>query len=134
MKKILLVDDDPLILMLYQRALKNAGYALATAANGKQALAIIIAAPPDLVLLDVMMPIMDGVTMLRELKKTQIARPPVVVIAGNQREYQATREEARLSGATAFLSKPFSPQQLLALIQQHLPASTEQAPAELQRV
>ena len=120
MKKILLVDDDPLILALYQHALKIAGYEIKTAVNGKEALALITAAPPDLVLLDVMMPLMDGLTVLRELHKTKVARPPVIVIAGNQREYQATREEARRAGAAAFLSKPFSPSQLLAIINEQL--------------
>jgi two-component system response regulator GlrR len=119
-KKILLADDDPLIRMLYQQALKNAGYELVTASNANEALSKFASSPPDLIILDVMMPGMGGLTALREMNKTTPGHCPVVVIAGNQAQYETTRLEAIHAGAVGFLSKPFSPAQLLAEIRKHL--------------
>jgi two-component system chemotaxis response regulator CheY len=127
-KKILLVDDDPLILLLYQQALKNAGYELITASNAKEALSKFASSPPDLIILDVMMPGMGGLTALREMNKTSPGHCPVIVIAGGQQQYETTRLEAIHAGAVGFLSKPFSPAQLLAELQKHLPPGETRSP------
>jgi CheY-like chemotaxis protein len=100
--------------LLYRRGLEGAGYTLLLAKNGREALEIAAREGPDLIFMDVMMPQVDGLTALRELKKSDVTKDiPVVVITSNVSEYAASRQESETSGATAFLSKPLSPGRLL---------------------
>jgi CheY-like chemotaxis protein len=123
MLKILIVDDDPLMQMLYKGAAVSAGYELLTAGNGIEALMVMAESPPDLIFMDVIMPVMDGLTALREMRKHDLKRCPVVIITGNLQEYEASQHEAKLAGAVGFMSKPFSPAQLLAEIPRYLPGA-----------
>ena len=118
--KILVVDDDPLVHRLYQHHLQRAGCQMLSANNGQEALALAARELPDLIVLDVMMAGMDGLTVLRALKKTDTTRAiPVLVITANP--HQMTQRESELSGAAGFLTKPFSPNQLLGEIRRLLP-------------
>ena len=110
--KILVVDDEPYMLRFIQILLERDGYQMLTARNGHEALEVALRESPSLVVMDAMMPKMDGFTALRELKREPITRPiPVIVITANPHKF--SREEAETSGATIFLTKPFSPTQLL---------------------
>jgi len=80
-KNILLVDDDPLVIRMYQNKLTKDGYIVNTASNGEEALIQIMKKKPDLILLDVMMPKMNGVETLKRLKaeeKTEMI--PVIIL------------------------------------------------------
>ena len=121
MPKILMVDDDPIMQLLYRNVLVQAGHEFSVAGNGAEALVSIAKSKPDLIFMDVIMPVMDGITALRELRKTDRNHSPVVIITANVREYGATEIEARLAGAAGLLTKPFSPAQLVAEIQKYLP-------------
>ncbi len=119
--KILIVDDDPLMLQLYERHLCQAGYRLITAGNAQEALAAAGRELPRVIIMDMLMPDMDGLTALRQLKKNPLTQGiPVIVVSGNT-EYEMSQREAAGSGAAFFLSKPFSPKQLLAHLQRLAP-------------
>ena len=116
--KILIVDDEPFMLRLIQHHLEQAGYELLKARNGREALEIAAREVPRLIIMDAMMPNMDGFTALRQLKQDSTTRSiPVIMLTANPHKY--SREEAESSGATIFLTKPFSPTQLLEEIRKH---------------
>jgi CheY-like chemotaxis protein len=117
-RKILIVDDEPFMLRLIQHHLEQAGYELIKARNGREALEIAAREIPRLIIMDAMMPNMDGFTALRQLKLDPATRSiPVIMLTANPHKY--SREEAESSGATIFLTKPFSPTQLLEEIRKH---------------
>jgi two-component system, OmpR family, alkaline phosphatase synthesis response regulator PhoP len=116
--KILIVDDEPFMLRLIQYHLENAGYEMVKARNGREAVEAVARENPCLVVMDAMMPNMDGLTALRELKQDPSTRGiPVIMLTANPHKY--SREEAESSGAAIFLTKPFSPTQLLEEIRKH---------------
>src|SRR6266487_2858967 len=116
--RILIVDDEPFMLRLIQHYLEQAGYELIKARNGREALEIVAREIPRLVVMDAMMPNMDGLTALRQLKQEPATRAiPVIMLTANPHKY--SREEAESSGAAIFLTKPFSPTQLLEEIRKH---------------
>jgi DNA-binding response OmpR family regulator len=111
--KILLVDDEPSITEHLSSFLERAGYRVACAADGKEALAKIEQARPDLVVLDVLMPEMDGRAVLRTLR-SQGSHLPVILLTqvGEAGERAMALEE----GADDYLNKPFDPRELLARV------------------
>ena len=116
--KILIVDDEPFMLRLIQHHLENAGYEMIKARNGREAVEAATRERPRLVVMDAMMPNMDGLSALRQLKQGVSTRSiPVIMLTANPHKY--TREEAESSGAAIFLTKPFSPTQLLEEIRKH---------------
>ena len=113
--RILIVDDEPLNVDYLEQELDGLGFETETAANGVEALERVAASPPDLVLLDVMMPGMDGISVLRILKGDPETRlvPVVLMTALNAVEDRVQGIEA---GADDFLSKPVDERELLARI------------------
>jgi DNA-binding NarL/FixJ family response regulator len=113
--RILIVDDEPLNVDYLEQELESRGFATETAADGLEALERVAATPPDLVLLDVMMPGMDGISALRVLKGDPETRliPVVLMTALNAVEDRVRGIEA---GADDFLSKPVDERELLARI------------------
>jgi len=82
-KNILIVDDDQLIVECYSLALANQGFSVLTAENGQIGLDMAISKKPDLILLDINMPVMDGLTMLRELRKNDYGKNAAVILLTN---------------------------------------------------
>jgi CheY-like chemotaxis protein len=120
-KQILVVDDDPLMHRLFQHHLERAGYQMVSARSGREALDIATRQPPQLIVMDIMMPDMDGLEALRELKKADATKAiPVIVITANG--HHIARKESEGSGAAVFLTKPFSPTQLVTEIGRLVPA------------
>jgi DNA-binding NarL/FixJ family response regulator len=113
--RILIVDDEPLNVDYLEQELEGLGFLTETAADGVEALERVSASPPDLVLLDVMMPRMDGISALRVLKQDPATRliPVVLMTALNAVEDRVRGIEA---GADDFLSKPVDDRELLARI------------------
>lgn len=106
MKKIiLLVDDDPLIIRMYQNKLKREGYQVRTAFNGGEALLQLRKEKPDLILLDVMMPKMNGVETLRALKEDPKTKKIPVIILTNLGDNPEDIEGAKKLGALDYLVK-----------------------------
>jgi two-component system phosphate regulon response regulator PhoB len=111
--KILIVDDEPFMLRLIEIVLERDGYQLLKAANGSEAVDVATREQPALVVMDAMMPKMDGLTALRLLKSDAATREiPVIILTANPNKF--TKDDAVSSGATVFLTKPFSPTQLLS--------------------
>jgi CheY-like chemotaxis protein len=118
---ILIVDDDPLIHALYRGHLERAGFSVVTAPDGEQAIDAASSAKPSLIIMDIMMKNVDGLTALRTLKKSAPTKSiPVIVITSSLGAHDAVRKESVQSGAAAFLSKPFSPAQLVAEVKKVL--------------
>jgi DNA-binding response OmpR family regulator len=103
--KILCVDDEPSIRELLHRVLTDEGYDVLTAGDGRQALVMAAEQPPDLILLDIMMPGLDGMETCRQLRARTATRNVRVIIltAYDQRE---RLEESIAAGADDFLGKP----------------------------
>ena len=103
MIKILLVDDSKFLRLATERALARAGYAVTSAGDGEQALAMAREAMPDLILLDMLLPKMTGLDVLKALKKDPAtAKIPVVALTGLSPKNAARLQE---DGAFAFLQK-----------------------------
>ncbi len=117
--RILIVDDEPFNVDYLEQELEDLGYQTVSASNGKEALDKVAAGPPDLILLDVMMPVMDGLTACRILKDRDETRliPVVIMTALDGIEDRIKGIEA---GADDFLTKPVNPRELLARIQTSL--------------
>ncbi len=120
MKRLLIVDDEAAILEALQDVLSLEGYEVVTAYNGAEGLRRVHEAQPDLVLLDLMMPVMDGREMLRRLREdpTLDGLPVVVMSAG-----RISEDERRAASAT--LAKPFELEALLETLQRHLSPRAE---------
>ena len=104
-KKILVVDDEETVLFVFTTHLNAAGYDVVTASSGKAGLAAVEQESPDLVLLDVMMPEMNGFAVCRAIRDNPAWKKlPVVMITGLHGEADA--QEGRQSGATDFMTKP----------------------------
>jgi two-component system response regulator MprA len=111
--RILVVDDDPKILSLMRRGLAFAGYTVDLAGDGEQALAIARDQPPDLVVLDVMLPGMDGIEVCRRLR---LGEPNVPILMLTGRDRVPDRVAGLDAGADDYLVKPFAFDELLARI------------------
>ena len=111
--RILVVDDDGDIRGLVRELLERRGFAVAEAADGKQALQEFYAGRPDLVLLDVNMPGMDGWTTLERLR--ELSDVPVVMLTARSEELEKTR--GLRAGADDYVTKPFGRQELIARIE-----------------
>lgn len=119
--KVLIADDNPQILELIEAYLEPLGVEITTAADGQAALSAIESAPPDLVLLDIMMPRRSGYEVCRQLKEDDRYRdiPVIMVTALNE---VGDLERARECGADDFLTKPVNKMELLARVQALLAA------------
>ena len=115
MGKILLVDDHPEILRLLQFALRNAGHTLFTAADGGAALEAIRAERPDVIVLDVVMPVLDGFRVLNRVK-TDPELCNTVVIMLTARSHSEDVTLGLDIGADYYLCKPFRPEEIASLI------------------
>jgi two-component system alkaline phosphatase synthesis response regulator PhoP len=116
---VLVVDDQPELRLLVRLTFGKAGYTVREAADGSAALAACATDVPDVILLDVMMPGIDGYETCRRLREdTRLAGTTIVMMtAGDQ---AAERGRALESGADLYLPKPFSPQQLRQQVIEHL--------------
>jgi len=120
MRKILIVDDDPNIALLIQMTLtKKSSYETEIAHSGEQALAMIENASPDLVLLDIMMPGIDGFEVCRRIKENEKTRLIPVIMITAKRE-MGDKVHGMGVGANDYITKPFNPEELLARVQAQL--------------
>lgn len=117
--KILVVDDSPIMRKVIERTFNICGYestSIFEASNGKEGLEILEQHSIDLLLVDINMPIMDGVQMLKEVKKKdQTKEIPIIIISAESNEERI--EKLSRFGAT-FIHKPFTPEKLMAKMEQ----------------
>jgi DNA-binding response OmpR family regulator len=117
--RILVVDDDPVIVRLLEVNLRLDGYEVETASRGEEALERAAATGPDLVILDVMMPGLDGWETCRRLREQPaFAETPVVFLSARAQDDDRSRGVAL--GSVSYVTKPFDPVRLMELVRQLL--------------
>ena len=118
---VLIVDDDPGVRSFVRASLELEGYAVREAGSAEEGLAVLEEKTPDLILLDVMMPHVDGWEMLRRVQERHgVGAIPVLMFSGKVDESSAP--DARSRGAQGFVGKPFDPSQLIESAKQLLPS------------
>jgi DNA-binding response OmpR family regulator len=123
MKTVLIADDEPNIVISLEYLLQRAGYRVLVARDGQQALDAITEAPPDLVLLDVMLPRLSGFEVCQKLRADPtLARMRIVMLTAKGRE--AERSKGLALGADAYVTKPFSTDELLQQVRVQLGEET----------
>lgn len=116
MAKLIIAEDETHMLRLLEMTLRKHGHTWTVCRNGREAVECARDHAADCIIMDVMMPEMDGLTALGELKKMENARDiPVIMLTA--RGQFIDREQAESSGAAVFLTKPYSPTELLNHIQ-----------------
>src|SRR5512135_914731 len=110
MSKILIIDDDEVLLTLLQNLLKDEGYAILATADGPRGIALYKEQHPDLVLLDLGLPSLNGLEVLREIHALDNEARIIIVTGYGSAE---TVEVASRSGASDFINKPFDPRKLV---------------------
>lgn len=111
--RILIVDDEPRILKFLELKLKSSGYEVLTAANGRDAVTQLQAGEPDMVVLDVIMPGMDGFETLKQIRT--FSSTPVIILSA--RESNTDKIKGLQIGADDYLAKPFNPDELVARVE-----------------
>jgi CheY-like chemotaxis protein len=114
-KRILVVDDDEMVLMALDELLKGEGYEIETASTGAEALQKLDRNGYDLLMLDVIMPEMDGFTLCKRIReKEHYKETPIVFLTAKSRDEDRSR--GLEAGANLFLSKPISPDKLISIV------------------
>ena len=111
--RVLVVDDEPDLRQLYSLNLQEAGHEVLTAANGAEGLGVLKREHADVILVDLMMPVMDGYEFLQHLRKMpEHRRTPAVVVSA-----VATGGFSRKVGASGFVAKPFDADELVSVVE-----------------
>jgi DNA-binding response OmpR family regulator len=118
-KKILMADDSRTALMMTSMALKTLPYDVETAFDGEEAVAKALADPPDLIVLDVVMPKLDGFETCRRLREHEATRAVPIIMLTTRGE-GANRDIGFHSGCTEYLTKPLNMPEFLAKVRTHL--------------
>jgi DNA-binding response OmpR family regulator len=118
LKRIVIIEDNALAANIYQSTLSRQGFNVEVATDGERGLAAVVTQKPDLILLDLMLPKIDGVELLRRIRGTEhLAAVPIIVISNAFTP--ARLDSLREAGASKIVSKAnMSPKQLLAMVQE----------------
>ena len=118
-KRILVVEDQPDNRKIIRDVFAPTGYEIIETENGEEALAAIAKARPDLILMDIQLPIMDGYTATRRIKADPELRS-IPIIAVTSYALSGEEKKAREAGCDDYIPKPYSPRELLAKVRQYL--------------
>jgi two-component system cell cycle response regulator DivK len=119
MKRILVVEDQEDNRQILRDLLTNAGFDMIQAENGEEAIAAAQASRPDLILMDIQLPILDGYEATRRIKADpDLKSIPIIVVTSYA--LSGDEEKARRAGCDDYVAKPFSPRQLLAKIKEYV--------------
>jgi two-component system, cell cycle response regulator DivK len=119
-RRILVVEDTEDNRQIMRDLLSNAGYELVEAVTGEDGVAAAARELPDLILMDIQLPVMDGYEATRRIKADPATRG-IPVIAVTSYALSGDEEKARAAGCDGYVAKPFSPRQLLAKVREYLP-------------
>jgi two-component system cell cycle response regulator DivK len=122
-KCILVVEDQADNRRILRDLLSNAGYELIEAESGEEAITAVVARRPDLILMDIQLPVIDGYEATRRIRSNPgLKSVPIIAVTS----YALAGDEAKAlaAGCTAYVTKPFSPRALLAKVQEHLTVVT----------
>jgi len=121
-KKILVVDDEALTSELAKTFLEKHGFSVIIAGDGKAAISLAHSESPDLILLDVMLPLIDGFTVCKKLKDCEkFRKTPILIFTA--KGLSSDMEEGEAAGADEYIVKPFSGKALVVTIRKHLQMS-----------
>lgn len=123
MPRILVVEDDPAIRGLVSDLLRDDGYQVDEATNGVEALESVGQSRPDLIVLDLMMPIMSGWQFVEECKRQGVCDNIPIVVTSASHDLPRTAERLRSLGVRTSIAKPFDVEALLALVERYAPAA-----------
>jgi two-component system KDP operon response regulator KdpE len=126
--RILVIDDEPQITRVLRAALSAQGYDVRTANDPEEALQVFREWPPDLIITDLMMPVLSGVDVTRAIR-THSATPVLIL---SVRDHERSKVEALDAGADDYITKPFSIQELLARVRAHLRRAPERTTAAVE--
>jgi DNA-binding response OmpR family regulator len=118
-RTVLIIEDEKLIIVSTQMVLEAAGFRVESAMNGEDGIARARDARPDLILLDIMMPGIDGWETLTRLKRDQ-ATAGIPVIIFTAREHSRGHQKSTEMGAADYFRKPFEPDELIDLVEKHI--------------
>jgi DNA-binding response OmpR family regulator len=118
-KKILLVDDSPTVLLMERLLLQDGPYALISAMGGQEAVSVALVERPDLILMDVVMPGMDGFEVCRRLRSEEATRTTPIILVTTRGGSEHV-EKGYESGCSDYVTKPFDGNELRAKIQSFL--------------
>lgn len=116
-RKVLVIDDDDELADVVRQVLRDAGYSVATVKHGAAALELTHHVAPDLILLDLSMPIMDGWSFVAQYRRTAKQGARIVLLTGNA----SAADIARTLEADGYLTKPFSMDDLVTTVERELP-------------
>ena len=120
--RVLIAEDSSIIRSLYVACLENAGFEVHQSNDGKRALAMVSVNKPNLLLADITMPGLDGISLIQKMRAHEdetVRKIPVILVTAS--EDSQSRQQAALVGAARFLNKPVTAAQLLEAIQQVVP-------------
>jgi CheY-like chemotaxis protein len=124
--RVLIAEDSSIIRSLYVACLENAGFEVHQSTDGKRALAMVAVLKPDLLLADITMPGIDGISLIQRMRSHEdemVRKIPVILVTAS--EDSQSRQQAALVGAARFLNKPVTAAQLLEAILQVVPAAAK---------
>lgn len=116
-RKVLVIDDDDAVADVVRQVLREAGYSVATVRHGAAALELIHHVSPDLILLDLSMPIMDGWSFVAQYRRTAKVGARIILLTGNSQ----AAEIARTLRTDGYITKPFGVDDLVAIVAREMP-------------
>jgi DNA-binding response OmpR family regulator len=119
MPKIMVVDDEPDVVRLVEFILQKENFEVVAASDGRTALGLLEEEKPDLIILDIMMPLMDGMEVLRQIRSHRTtSRVPVIMLTA--KTASVTVDEARQLWVSDYVMKPFDPERLVVKVKKAL--------------
>jgi DNA-binding response OmpR family regulator len=128
MAKILIVDDDSLMVRMYQTKFKGDGFSVDTASNGEEGLEKAVANKPDLILLDVMMPKVNGLEMLQRVKRDIDIKDTPVVILSNVGEEGDVNKGLEMGAVSYLVKASYTPKQVVEKVKEILAGYKREVP------
>ncbi|HER08854.1 MAG TPA: response regulator [Bacteroides sp.] len=116
MSKILIIDDEPYILMMLKKMLEKAGYETDLASNGKEGMDLFKKDPSDLVITDIIMPEKEGLETIREMKRIHPHLKIIAMSGGGKISAENYLETASIFGATRIIEKPFTQNEMVSAV------------------
>ncbi|MGM0568460.1 MAG: response regulator [Elusimicrobiota bacterium] len=119
MKKIMIVEDDPTTIKLLKFIMEKRDYNIVVKNNGKEAVESVQEEDPDLIIMDVMMPVMDGISATEKIKNNpSLAETPIIILSALGQEVEVMK--GLKSGADGYIVKPFDSESLLGIIDEKI--------------
>lgn len=125
MQRILIIDDEPHILLMLKKMLERTGYEIDLASNGKEGLDLFTRKPSDLVITDIIMPEKEGLETIREMKRMLPELKIIAMSGGGKISAENYLETAKIFGASRIIEKPFTLQHMVATVNELLEEGLE---------